>query len=414
MIEPHKFPLSSKDRVSLCSPGYFALTFCLVLAIILVAYYLYLIGPYVLFPADILMWGETDFVGNIIKIRNGTPIYTPPEHSNSLIYTPGVSLLTYLISWFFGNTTSIATLRIIQLGYVTFAAIVASSCLKMLYKISFPDHVIKFPKTWYVLSFLIFFLTATSPRVNTFSHCLHLDALAILISMFCFWTMLRYLKSPGWGSLFLMAVCPALGYLIKQFLISWSALMFIFLLLLRPRDIKRLMKFTLLTIVFITVAMGSCYLLWGGNFIFWTFEVMAGRAKITVMPSFDRVSLVRCLDHVVSAWMELLIGFIGGCWILQKNNIQRLGPLFVAWIMLIASEAFSSGAGWGVLYHFGPGVLIGVVWLFVALIRFWPYAKEPLECSFPIYSYWTRPIVAVIGIVSLFVALHVVATADKK
>jgi len=415
ITEPDKFTMTNMTKASIWSPGYFALLFCTGISVILVLFYFYIIKPYVLLPADILMWGETDFVGNIIKIRNGSPIYTPPGDSNSLVYTPGAPLLTYLISWFFGKTTSIAFLRAIQLGYVTCAAIVATSCLKMLHKISFPDHLIPFPKTWTIFSFLVFFLAATSPRINAFSHCLHLDALAILISMFCFWATLRYLKSPGWGNLFLMAVCPALGYLVKQFLISWSALIFIFLLLLHPRDIKRLIIFTLTAAALIAVAMGSCYLLWGDNFIFWTFEVMGGsRAKITVMPSVNHISLVRSLDHVVRAWMELLIGFIGGYWVLRKNNIKKLGPLWIAWILLITSEAFSSGAGWAVLYHFGPGVLIGVIWLFVAVIRFWPFAKESPQGIFPIYSYWIRPIVAVIVIITLFVVLHVVPTADEN
>jgi hypothetical protein len=414
-MEQDKFTMSDMTKASVWSLSYFSLFLCTVISAILVLFYLYIIKPYVLLPADILMWGETDFVGNIIKIRNGLPIYTAPENSNSGIYTPGAPLLTYLISWILGKTTSIAVLRMIQLGYVTCAAIVATSCLKMLHKISFPDHSIPFPKTWTTLSFLVFFLTATSPRVNAFSHCLHLDALAILISMFCFWTMLRYLKSPVWGNLILMAVCPALGYLVKQFLISWSAVMFIFLLLLHPRDIKRLAIFALMAAVCITAAMGSCYLLWADDFIFWTFKVMGGsRAKMTIMPTVNHVSLVRILDHVVRAWMELLIGFVGGCLVLRKNNIQRLGPLWVAWILLIASEAYSGGAGWSVLYHFGPGVLIGVIWLFVALVRFWPYSKESPEWSFLVYSGWIRPVVAVIWIITLLVALHVVPTADRN
>ena len=405
--------ISYKNKTSIWSLGYFSLLFCTVLAVVLVLFYFYIIKPYVLLPADILMWGETDFVGNIIKIQNGSPLYTSPEDSNSGIYTPGAPLLTYLISWITGETTSIAALRIIQLGYVTCAAIIATLCLRILYKISFPDRPIPFPKTWMSFSFLVFFLTATSPRVNAFSHCLHLDALALLISIFCFWAMLRYLKSPRWGNLMLMAVCPALGYLVKQFLISWSVAMFVFLLLLHPRQIKRLVVFILMVTIFIAIAIGSCYLLWGDNFIFWTFEIMGGRSKIVIMPAVDRISLVRSLDHLVRAWMELLIGFIGGCLVLRRSNISKLGPLWLAWILLIASEAYSSGAGWGVLYHFGPGVMIGVIWLFVALIRYWPYSKESSDWSFPVFSYWIRPAVAVIGVLTLFVALHVVPTADR-
>jgi len=405
--------IDRKTTPSIWSLSYLSLIFCTGIAAVLVFFYLYIIKPYVLFPADILMWGETDFVGNIIKIQNGCTIYTHPEDSNSGIYTPGAPLLTYLISWILGKTSSIATLRIIQLGYVICTAILATLCLKILYKISFPDCLIPFPKTWMSFSFLVFFLTATSPRINAFSHCLHPDALALLISMFCFWTMLRYLKSPGWGNLVLMAVCPALGYFVKQFLIGWSAVMFVFLLLYNPRDAKRLVFFAVTTVTFLGIAIGICYILWGDNFIFWTFEVMGGRGTAAILPSSYRISLVRSLDHIVRAWMELLIGFIGGCIVLRKNNIQKLGPLWVAWILLIASEAFSSGAGWSVLYHFGPGVLIGAIWLFDALIHFWPYSKESPEWSFPVCSYWTRPIVAAIWILTLFVALHIVPTADR-
>ena len=406
--------MNNMTKASVWSLGYFSLLFCTGLSVVLVLFYFYIIKPYVLLPADILMWEETDFVGNIIKIRNCLPLYTPPEDSNSLIYTPGAPLLTYLIAWILGKTTSIAALRMIQLGYVTCAAIIATSCLRPLHNISFPDHQTPFPRTWTVFSFLVFLLAATAPRVNAFSHCLHLDALALLVSMFCFWTMVRYLKSQGWGNLMLMAVCPALGYMVKQFLISWAAVMFVFLLLLHPRQIKRLVVFTLVATIFIAVAIGSCYLLWGDNFIFWTFSIMGDRSKMTIMSAVDRISLVRILDHVVRAWMELLIGFIGGCLVLRKSNIQKIGPLWLAWILLIMSEAYSSGAGWGVLYHFGPGVLIGVIWLFVALIRLWPYGKGSLEWALPFRYHWTRPIVAVISMVTLFVALHVVPTADKQ
>jgi len=412
-MKTDKLTMSNITKPSIWSLSYFSLLLCIAISILLVLFYFYIIKPYVLLPADILMWGETDFTGNIIKIRNSAPLYTPPEDSNSGIYTPGAPLLTYLIAWILGKTTSIAVLRMIQLGYVTCAAIIATSCLRMLYKISFPDHIVPFAKTWAIFSFFVFFLTATSPRINAFCHCLHQDALAIFISMFCFWTMLRYMTSHTWRNLAFMVICPALGYLVKQFLMSWLLLMFIFLLLLHPRELKRLVVFVLIAAMFIAIAMGSCYLLWGDDYIFWTFDVMEGRAKVAIMPEVDRVSLVRCVDHIVQAWMELLIGFVGGCLVLRKSNVRRLVPLWVTWILLIVSEVYSGGAGWGVLYHFGPGVLIGVIWLFVALIRFWPYDKESSELTFIVCRYLPQPIMAVICIMTLFVALHVVPTADR-
>jgi hypothetical protein len=112
--------------------------------------------------------------------------------------------------------------------------------------------------------------------------------------------------------------------------------------------------------------------------------------------------------------MEIIIGFVGGCLVLRKNNIRKLGPLWVAWFFLIASEAYSGGAGWAVLYHFGPGVLIGVIWLFVALIRFWPFTKESLRYSFPVCSYLINPVIAIVVVISLFIILHLVPTADRN
>src|SRR5262245_22660548 len=82
----HKQTISAP---SICSLGYFSLAFCLAISVVLVLYYLKSIKPYVFLPADILMWAETNFVGDIIKLRIGVPIYTPPGDSNSLIYTPG-------------------------------------------------------------------------------------------------------------------------------------------------------------------------------------------------------------------------------------------------------------------------------------------------------------------------------------
>jgi hypothetical protein len=87
------------------------LLLCLGLAVVLVSYYIKFIQPFVFLPADILMWAETNFVGDIIKLRVGAPIYTAPSDSNAFIYTPAAPILTYLISWLLGEPTSIVAWR---------------------------------------------------------------------------------------------------------------------------------------------------------------------------------------------------------------------------------------------------------------------------------------------------------------
>jgi len=352
-----------------------SLLICFSLSVVLVLYYIIYIKAFVTLPADILMWAETNFVGDIIKLRIGAPIYTPPGDNNSLIYTPGAPLLTYAISWLIGKPASIVAWRVIQLGFIFCAALIATSCARELGAMAFPDVRLPFPRTWFAFSFLALLLAATAPNTNKFAHCLHTDALALLISISSFWTMLYYLKAPSARRVLLMAICPAVGYFVKEFLLAWSAVMFVFLLLENPKQIKRLVFFTAATTIFVLIAMDVCYLLWGDNYVFWTFKVMGGaRKKIGLSPAACNISLVRSLDHTIRAWMEISIGLVGGALALRENNIRRLGPLWVSWCVLIALEAFSSGAGWGVLYHFGPGVVIGMVWAVAALSKLWPWA----------------------------------------
>src|SRR5215813_11206311 len=266
-------------KPSVWSPGYLSLLICFSLSVVLVLYYIIYIKAFVTLPADILMWAETNFVGDIIKLRIGAPIYTPPVDSNSMIYTPGAPLLTYAISWLIGKSASIASWRMIQLVFILCAAVIATSCSYRLSNLAFPETQIPFPRTWFAFSFLALFLAATAPNTNKFAHALHTDALALLVCMFSFWAMLFYLKAPSARRILLMAVCPAIGYFVKEFLIGWSAVMFVFLLLENPRQIKRLIFFTAATTFFILVVMGGCYLLWGDNYVFWTFKVMGGAVR---------------------------------------------------------------------------------------------------------------------------------------
>jgi hypothetical protein len=397
------------------SPGYLSLVFCLLLSALLVLFYFYQIKPYVFLPADILMWGETNFVGDIIKLRIGAPFYTDPADSNSGIYSFAAPLVTYAISWVIHKPTSIAAWRIIQLGFAVCSALIATICCRTLHNLAHVNHRIPFPKTWLSVTFFAMFLAATAPKANSFAHCLHTEAMALLVSTFSFWTILYYLKCPSWKRIILMAGCPVLGFLTKQVLLSWSVVMLVFLLFYNPKDVKRLALFVVSAAVFFGIAIGLCYFLWGDNFIFWTFKVMGGNRKgLSLSTEGFNVSLARSLDHTIRLWPEIAMGLAGGWLILRgKENICRLGPLWIGWGFLIALEAFSSGVGWGVLWHFGPGILIGWIWLFSALPRFWSFESRTTESDFPILLSWSRALLGIAGILAFFSVMHVVPTANK-
>lgn len=404
----------NKDKI--WSLGYFSLFFCVIISVLLVLFYLYTIKPYVSLPADILSWAETNFVGDIIKLRIGAPIYTPPADSNCNVYTPGAQLLTYAISWIIGKDTSIVFWRIIQLFFITCAALVGTVCCNMLQKLIFDGERITFPKTWIVLTFFSIFLAATAPRTNTFSHALHSDPLSLLVSVFCLFAILFYLSTPSIKGVLLMSICPAIGYFTKQNLASWAGLIFIVLILNNYKNYRHLILFFISASMLIFITIGICYLLWGEAFIFWTFEVMGGvRKKISFSPSAFHLSLPRSLDHLVRAWMEISIGLAGGLIILRGKNIKKFAPVFMIWVFLICLEALISGVNWGPLYHFGPGVVIGTIFTFSILPIVWPYNRIVGDADITLKLYdWGKPIIAVIGVMTIFIALRVVPTGNQQ
>lgn len=395
------------------SIDYFALVLCCLLAIGLSAFFLLVIKPLVFLPADLLMWEENDFVGNMIKFNIGAPLYTNPSDSNSMIYNSAAFLVTYAIAWVIGQTKSIAAFRLIQLGFVVCAAIIATICTKKLNRLAFPGQKTDYAKTWTVFTFFALFLAATAPDTNKFVYVLHVDALSLLVSVFSFWMMLRYAENENLKNLLLMAICPAIGFLTKQFLISWIGVMFIFLLIQHPKNFKRISIFLGLSGLIVALAYGMCYLIWGDNYIFWVFEVMGGtRKQIVFSPDGHSISLSRGVDHFLRIWLEIFVGVIGIWLLTRKGDIRRFGALAVAWFVLIGSEAFSSGAGWSVLYHFGPGVVIGGIFMFSALPKFWEAKLE--NDGYLIFKKYAHAFVMIAAVISIFTAWKVMPTGDKN
>ena len=70
---------------------------CVFAGLVLVSTFI-LLKPFLLLRADLLMWEESDFVGNMIKFDHGIPLYTDPADSNSMISQSRAFLLTYLIA----------------------------------------------------------------------------------------------------------------------------------------------------------------------------------------------------------------------------------------------------------------------------------------------------------------------------
>lgn len=332
------------------------------LGAVLVASYLYLVSFEIFFPADILIWSETDFVNDILKFHQGYPMFTAQVNNESFHYLPGAQLLTYWLAWLSGHPASLGAYRLIQVGYSLLAAMVGASCVRQLIGVVRPSMKSKVDLWLGAIYIPLLFLMATNPLTNPFTHLLHNDALAQLVTLVAFWLMLRYATTGDKRLLWLMAFVPVAGFWVKQNSAIWALFYCLQLAFFdQSRSIKRLLVFGLASFGALGVSVAAAYLLWGEPFIFWIFIVL-GRHTVSPLSS---------LKHVLEVWPYFVIGLFGGMIMLRGEKFRVLLGPWLIWLALISLEAYTSGIA-GMLNHIGPGCLIAGVWFLAASTVIWP------------------------------------------
>ena len=374
-----------------------------VVSILLIAVYLFWISSQVFFPADILIWSESDFVNDILKFQTGYPIYSAQENNESFFYTPGTQILTYLLARPFGKTIYIPKYRIIQVIFTLLAAVVASFCCRKLIEMSSSGQQFRGSILWITTSLSFLFLIATNALTNPFTHNLHNDALAQLISIIAYLVLLLYAFSRNKRLLILMAILPAVGLLVKQSLIIWAVFYCIYLAIFdQPRSKKRLLIFPLAAGGVIGAVMAVCYLLWGNDFFYWAFSSL-GKHGISPLRSFQ---------HMLDVWIYIVIGLVGGMVLLRGKNFHLLLGPWLIWLLFMAIEIYTSGAAW-ILNHIGPGSLIAGCWFLAALVRLWPILSRFNNRKF-LLNNWLRAAITVAMIFLLFSGLGFVRIPLKS
>jgi len=374
-----------------------------VVSILLVAVYLFWISSQVFFPADILIWSESDFVNDILKFQTGYPIYSAQENNESFFYTPGAQILTYLLARPFGKGINIPEYRIIQVIFSLLAAVVASFCCRKLIEMSSSGQQFRGGILWITTSMSFLFLIATNALTNPFMHNLHNDALAQLISIIAYLVLLLYAFSHDKRLLILMAILPAAGLLVKQSLIIWAVFYFIYLAIFdQPRSKKRLLIFPLAACGVIGAVLVVCYLLWGSHFFYWVFTSLGQHG----------ISPLRSFQHLLDVWVYVVIGLIGGIVLLRGKNFHLLLGPWLIWLFFMVAEIYTSGAAW-ILNHIGPGSLIAGCWFLAALVRVWPVLSRYNNGKFLLKG-WLRAGITVAIIFLMFSGLGLVRIPLKS
>lgn len=330
------------------------LTLCFLLCA--VAYWVSIV-PSVRFPADILLFSESDFVADIIKLQTGQPVYTREQDNSSQVYPVGAQFVTNLAAMLARQTKSVPFFRWMQVLFTLAAAFFAWLSFRALGRLAGLERLPGYSHgVWMVCAFLALYLAAVNKITNPFVHLLHPDALAQLLASIGFYLLVRYVEKPGKTMLVAMAVLPAAGFLVKQYVVCFAGLYAVYLVLFdRPRSLARSAGFAAAAFTVLAAA-AMCYWLWGDAWLYWTFGVLRSHSP----------SWVWRFEHWQACSPHLLAGLIGGVAVFWKAQWRRLRGPWVIWLGLYLTLLYTSGMS-RPANHLGAASLIAAVWFLLVM-----------------------------------------------
>ncbi len=363
-------------------------------AFVLAAVYFFWVASYVMYPGDFLIWSEGDFVNDTLKFSVGYPIYSAPANNDSYCYVPGAQLLTYFLAWIVGKANSIAAYRVIQVCYTALAAFVATLCCRRILRMTWPGLRAVDSWLWNSFWFATLFLAATNLITNKFTHNLHDDALAQLVTAIAFYLLLRYIETGTMRILILMALMAPIGYMVKQSVVIWGACYCVFLAVW-GRQWKRTLGFTASFVLLCGATLALCYALWGAPFFHWTYYVLKEHP----------VNPLRSFQHAMDAWAYFVAGLLGGVVVLRGKSSSPLVGAWLASLLVLTAETYTSGFGW-MLNHMGPGSLLATVWFLAGLASVWEAVTNSKTA--PAVENWARAGVLTLTVMLLFAGMGMV------
>ena len=327
---------------------------------------LYQLSFYVRLPVDLLSFAESPFITDIVKLRLGEGLYTPPADNNSYPYTPGATLLTFGLASLIGKSDSIVALRTLQFGYVVATCFIGLWVVGQLQRRFLGPTERGERWLWAGIGAPVLLMVAFDPEFNLYTHSLHNDGLALLLSTLAFGLLVRFDNGPTRRLLVVMAVLPAAGFFVKQSLLIWLPLSTAWLLVSGHLRLRGAAVFALGGTAAVGVIVAACYALWGDPFIWWVFTALG--AKV--------VSVLRSGQHLLEAGAYVALGLAAG-WLLVLERPTRSGvALWGVWATLLLVQSYTSGAAW-VSNHLGPGIFIATCWFLAAAPRLWRMCDTP-------------------------------------
>jgi hypothetical protein len=327
--------------------------------VVLLGLDLYWMWGQVRVPADILIWSESEFVNDIIKLRTGYPLFSAQANNESFNYNPGSQALTWLIARLLGQGGSIPFYRAIQVGYTFLATVLALLSARRLMRLAGVDLRRRGAAWASAIGLPALFLVATNPQSNPFAQDLHNDALALLVCALGFWLLLVYVERRDLRVLAAITLIPAIGFSVKQSLLIWGPIYFLFLVAFDvPRSWKRAVAFGAGSAAVVGGLLLAANALWGEDYWYWTMTVLGSHG----------VSPLRAVSHAIDLWIYWAFGVSAGLILLRGPRARMLIGPYLVWLFLLGTETYTSGIAW-MLNHTGPGCLLAACWFLAAMAR---------------------------------------------
>lgn len=317
------------------------------------------------YPADILIWAESNFVQDITHLRSGLPLYDDPERLASLFYPPLNQIATYALATLFGHPLSVAAYRIVQLAWMALAAGLAVGIVRDLLTLAgHASHGI-FARHSRLASAVVagvVFLVGTNPITHPFAHNLHDDSVAVLVSTAAFFVLTRYAVTRHSGYLVAFAFLPGLGFLAKQSMAIWAPLGAGAVALLGGAGwFRRAALLGVASLALVLLPMFGGGALWGEGWHFWIIETLGAHP----------VSPARSLHHALLTAAFSLLGIVALLVLWQGRDRRGLLVCWAAWMLLLATQTYTSGIAW-MLNHIAPAAMLAGTWAAAALAAEWP------------------------------------------
>lgn len=93
----------------------------------------------IVFPWDMLMWAESPFMTSMLKLHNGSALFTSPADANSFVYSPGLEYLSYALLSPLSLELDIRYLRAVNTLIGLLAALVLAIAAKNICKSGYKD-----------------------------------------------------------------------------------------------------------------------------------------------------------------------------------------------------------------------------------------------------------------------------------